>query len=232
MDWTKIVWLPKTLMSSLLDMVLIWCQGLGSWCSCFLFWFSSNLMVALSNSVSSTNTGLILSAKLESPLAGDLGNSWNLFVHLLICSIFTMISWMGYIIFRSSSVERINSIRAFHQRFSCFLKEQEVKRSIAVSNFWSRQAQPSAKSIVPWHCASTKFDKWGNGWSYGDIGNYCWSVHIHLHDHPLHSVPESLYSFRFRFLRISVFCNKKLKKNREIAEFIANQLRFHEKNFR
>ena len=48
---------------------------------------------------------------------------------------------------------------------------------------------------------------------------------------PLHSVPESLHSLRFRFSRISVFCNKKFKKIREIAEFIPNQLRFHEKNF-
>ena len=51
----------------------------------------------------------------------------------------------------------------------------------------------------------------------------------------LHSVPESLYSFRFRFSRISVFYNRKFKKNREIAGFIPNQLRFHEKtlaNFR
>ena len=47
---------------------------------------------------------------------------------------------------------------------------------------------------------------------------------------PLHSVPESLYSFQFRFSQISVFCNKKFKKIREIAEFIPNQLRFHEKN--
>ena len=48
---------------------------------------------------------------------------------------------------------------------------------------------------------------------------------------PLHSVPESLYSFRLRFSRISVFYNRKFKKNCEIAEFIPNQLRFHEKNF-
>ena len=52
----------------------------------------------------------------------------------------------------------------------------------------------------------------------------------------VHSVPESLYSFRFRFSRISVFYNRKFKKTREIAEFIPNQLRFHEKktlgNFR
>ena len=45
----------------------------------------------------------------------------------------------------------------------------------------------------------------------------------------LHSVPESLYSFQFS--RISVFYNRKFKKNHEIAEFIPNQLRFHEKNF-
>ena len=45
----------------------------------------------------------------------------------------------------------------------------------------------------------------------------------------LHSVPESLYSFRFRFSQISVFYNRKFEKNREIAEFIPNQLRFHEK---
>ena len=48
----------------------------------------------------------------------------------------------------------------------------------------------------------------------------------------MHSVPESLYSFRFRSSRISVFYNKKI---REIAGFIPNQLRFHEKtlaNFR
>ena len=45
----------------------------------------------------------------------------------------------------------------------------------------------------------------------------------------MHSVPESLYSFRFQFSRISVFCNKSLKKIREIAEFTPNQLRFHEK---
>ena len=47
----------------------------------------------------------------------------------------------------------------------------------------------------------------------------------------LHTVPESLYSFRFRFSRISVFYNRKFKKTREIAEFTTNQLRFHEKNF-
>ena len=40
----------------------------------------------------------------------------------------------------------------------------------------------------------------------------------------LHSVPGSLYSFRFRFSRISVFYNKKFKKNRETAEFIPDQL--------
>ena len=45
----------------------------------------------------------------------------------------------------------------------------------------------------------------------------------------MHSVPESLYSFRLQFSQISVFCNKSLKKIREIAEFIPNQLRFHEK---
>ena len=51
----------------------------------------------------------------------------------------------------------------------------------------------------------------------------------------MHSVPESLYSFRFRFSQISVFYHRKFKKTREIAEFIPNQLRFHEKtlaNFR
>ena len=47
----------------------------------------------------------------------------------------------------------------------------------------------------------------------------------------MHSVPESLYSFRFRFSRISVFYDRKFKKIREIAEFISNQLQFHEKNF-
>ena len=47
----------------------------------------------------------------------------------------------------------------------------------------------------------------------------------------MHSVPGSLYSFRFRFSQISVFYNKKFKKNRETAEFIPDQLRFHEKNF-
>ena len=47
----------------------------------------------------------------------------------------------------------------------------------------------------------------------------------------MHSVPESLYSLRFRFSRISVFYNRKIKKTCEIAEFIPNQLRFHEKNF-
>ena len=47
--------------------------------------------------------------------------------------------------------------------------------------------------------------------------------------HTLHSVPGILYSFRFRFLRISVFYDKKFKKNRETAEFIPDQLRFHEK---
>ena len=46
----------------------------------------------------------------------------------------------------------------------------------------------------------------------------------------LHSVPESLYSFRFHFSPISVFYNRKFKKNREIAGFIPNPLRFHEKN--
>ena len=46
-----------------------------------------------------------------------------------------------------------------------------------------------------------------------------------------HSVLGSLYSFRFRFSLISVFYNKKFKKNRETAEFIPDQLRFHEKNF-
>ena len=53
---------------------------------------------------------------------------------------------------------------------------------------------------------------------------------------PLHIVPESLHSSRFRFSRISVFCNKKFKKIREIAEFIPYQLHFNEKktlaNFR
>ena len=46
----------------------------------------------------------------------------------------------------------------------------------------------------------------------------------------LHTVPESQYSFRFRFSWISVFYDRKFKKIREIAEFIPNQLRFHEKN--
>ena len=46
----------------------------------------------------------------------------------------------------------------------------------------------------------------------------------------MHSVPESLYSFRFQFSWISVFYNRKFKKNREIAEFIPNQLHFHKKN--
>ena len=45
----------------------------------------------------------------------------------------------------------------------------------------------------------------------------------------LHSVPERLYSFRFRFSQISVFYNRKFKKIREIAVFIPYQLRFHEK---
>ena len=45
----------------------------------------------------------------------------------------------------------------------------------------------------------------------------------------VHTVPESQYSFRFRFSRISVFYDRKFKKIREIAEFIPNQLRFHEK---
>ena len=51
------------------------------------------------------------------------------------------------------------------------------------------------------------------------------------HNFTMHSVPGSLYSFRFRFSRISVFYNKKFKKNRETAEFIPDQLRFHGKNF-
>ena len=51
----------------------------------------------------------------------------------------------------------------------------------------------------------------------------------HITVYTLHSVPESLYSFRFRFSWISVFYNRKFKKIREIAEFIPNQLRFHEK---
>ena len=46
---------------------------------------------------------------------------------------------------------------------------------------------------------------------------------------PMHTVPESLYSFRFQFSQISVFYDRKFKKIREIAEFIPNQLRFHEK---
>ena len=49
-----------------------------------------------------------------------------------------------------------------------------------------------------------------------------------IHPNAIHSVPESLYSFRFRFSPISVFYNRKFKKNCEIAEFIPNQLRFHE----
>ena len=56
-----------------------------------------------------------------------------------------------------------------------------------------------------------------------------------IHSIPMHSVPESLYSFRIRFSRISVFYNRKFKKIREIAGFIPNQLHFHEKtlaNFR
>ena len=52
----------------------------------------------------------------------------------------------------------------------------------------------------------------------------------------MHSDPESLYSFRFRFSQISVSVIKSLKQIRETAEFIPNQLRFHEKktlaNFR
>ena len=48
--------------------------------------------------------------------------------------------------------------------------------------------------------------------------------------YPMHTVPESLYSFRFWFSRISVFYNRKIKKTCEIVEFIPNQLRFHEKN--
>ena len=47
----------------------------------------------------------------------------------------------------------------------------------------------------------------------------------------MHCVPESLYSFRFWFSQISVFYDRKFKKIHEIAEFIPNQLRFHEKNF-
>ena len=42
----------------------------------------------------------------------------------------------------------------------------------------------------------------------------------------MHSVPESLYSFRFRILYSII---ESCLKNREIAEFIPNQLRFHEK---
>ena len=53
---------------------------------------------------------------------------------------------------------------------------------------------------------------------------------VHLSQLPVHTVPESLYSFRFRFSRISVFYNRKFKKTREIAEFTPNPLRFHEKN--
>ena len=45
----------------------------------------------------------------------------------------------------------------------------------------------------------------------------------------MHSVPESLYSFRFLFSQISVFYNRKFLKIREIAEFIPNQLHFHKK---
>ena len=44
-----------------------------------------------------------------------------------------------------------------------------------------------------------------------------WSENLGV---PVHSVPESLYSFRFRLSRISVFYNRK---------FIPNPLRFHEK---
>ena len=48
-------------------------------------------------------------------------------------------------------------------------------------------------------------------------------------DGALHTVPESQYSFRFQFSRISVFYDRKFKIFCEIAEFIPNQLRFHKK---
>ena len=49
---------------------------------------------------------------------------------------------------------------------------------------------------------------------------------------PMHSVPESLYSFGSGFHEFLYSVIKSLKFFCEIAEFIPNQLRFHEKKLK